>query len=122
MTNSQGVFVSCKNLYNETKYVKFALWFHPQEKALSEKDFLNFKILSQSTNYIGFVDKNDKTLSSSLFSLWDFSVRKDENIQKVYLQGRYGAIPFFESGVWEVDAIKFGKQFFYFESYFPLGK
>jgi len=43
---------------------------------------------------IWFVDKDDKTLSSSLFSLWDFSVRKDENIQKGYLQGRYGAIPF----------------------------
>ena len=43
---------------------------------------------------IWFVDKDDKTLASSLFSLWDFSVRKDENIQKGYLQGRYGAIPF----------------------------
>ena len=43
---------------------------------------------------IWFVDKDDKTLSSSLFSLWDFSVRKDENIQKGYLQGRYGAIPY----------------------------
>lgn len=43
---------------------------------------------------IWFVDKNDKSLSSEIFSLWDFSVRKDENVLKGYLQGRYGAVPF----------------------------
>ena len=43
---------------------------------------------------IWFVDKDEKSLSSELFSLWDYSARKDENIQKGYLQGRYGAIPF----------------------------
>ena len=43
---------------------------------------------------IWFTDKDPKTLVSELFSLWDFSVRKDENIRKGYLQGRYGAIPF----------------------------
>ena len=53
MTNTPGVFVSCKNLYNETKYVKFALGFHPQEKALSAKDFSDFMILVNQTNYIG---------------------------------------------------------------------
>ena len=54
---------------------------------------LNLSVLRR--DQIWFSDKNDKTLSSSLFSLWDFSVRKDENIQKGYLQGRFGAIPFF---------------------------
>jgi AAA15 family ATPase/GTPase len=43
---------------------------------------------------IWFADKDSKTLATELFSLWDFSVRKDENILKGYLQGRYGAIPF----------------------------
>ena len=43
---------------------------------------------------IWFTDKDPKTLSTELFSLWDFSVRKGENIRKGYLQGRYGAIPF----------------------------
>jgi len=43
---------------------------------------------------IWFTDKDPKTLSTDLFSLWDFSVRKGENIRKGYLQGRYGAIPF----------------------------
>ncbi len=53
MTNTPGVFVSCKNLYNETKYVKFALGFHPQEKDLSAKDFSDFMILVKSATYVG---------------------------------------------------------------------
>ena len=43
---------------------------------------------------IWFTDKDPETLATELFSLWDFSVRKGENIRKGYLQGRYGAIPF----------------------------
>jgi len=43
---------------------------------------------------IWFTDKDPKTLTTELFSLWDFSARKGENIRKGYLQGRYGAIPF----------------------------
>jgi AAA15 family ATPase/GTPase len=43
---------------------------------------------------IWFTDKDPETLTTELFSLWDFSVRKGENIRKGYLQGRYGAIPF----------------------------
>jgi hypothetical protein len=43
---------------------------------------------------IWFTDKDLKTLATELFSLWDFSVRKGENIRKGYLQGRYGAIPY----------------------------
>ena len=45
---------------------------------------------------IWFTEKEPKTLSSELFSLWDFSVKKGENIRNGYLQGRYGAIPFFK--------------------------
>jgi len=44
---------------------------------------------------IWFTDKDPQSLATELFSLWDFSARKDENIQKRYLEGRYGAIPFF---------------------------
>ncbi len=55
VTNTPGVFVSCKNLYKETKYVKFALGFHPQEKSLSAKDFSDFMILINRTNYVGEV-------------------------------------------------------------------
>ena len=34
MTNSPGVYVSCRKLYQETEYIKFALGFHPREKSL----------------------------------------------------------------------------------------
>ena len=45
---------------------------------------------------IYFTEKNPRTGASDLYSLDDFKkpVRKDENIRKKYLQGRYGAIPY----------------------------
>ena len=43
---------------------------------------------------IWFTDKDPETLATELFSLWDFSPRKEEDIRKGYLQGRFGAIPF----------------------------
>ena len=43
---------------------------------------------------VWFTEKDPKSLATDLFSLWDFSVRKGENIRKGYLQGRFGAIPF----------------------------
>lgn len=47
---------------------------------------------------IWFVEKNPETGGSELYSLADFSVRKEENIQKGYLLGRYGAVPFIQLG------------------------
>ena len=45
---------------------------------------------------IYFTEKDPKSGVSDLYSLDDFEkpVRKDENIRKKYLQGRYGAIPY----------------------------
>ena len=43
---------------------------------------------------IWFTEKNSKTGISDLYPLDSFPVRKDENIQKGYINGRYGAIPF----------------------------
>ena len=43
---------------------------------------------------IWFVEKNIQTGVSSLFSLEQFKPRKDKEIRKGYLQGRFGAIPF----------------------------
>lgn len=42
---------------------------------------------------IYFVEKNNLTGVTDLYSLNEFSPRKTENIRKGYLQGRYGAIP-----------------------------
>ena len=47
---------------------------------------------------IWFTEKNSKSGSTDLYPLDDFSVRKTENIQKGYLNGRYGAIPFLVMG------------------------
>lgn len=43
---------------------------------------------------IYFTEKNSESGITDLYSLDDFSVRKDENIEKGYLLGRYGAIPY----------------------------
>ena len=40
-----------------------------------------------------FVERNNKTGESELYSLSDFSPRKNDKIRKGYLLGRYGAVP-----------------------------
>lgn len=55
MTNSPGVYLSCKNLYSETKYLKFAIGFHPLDVKLRDKDFTDFLSLARNANYIGEV-------------------------------------------------------------------
>lgn len=53
MTNSPRVFLSCKDLFKNSKYVKFAIGFHPLNSDLSVKDLKDFKYLLQFTNYVG---------------------------------------------------------------------
>lgn len=48
---------------------------------------------------IYFVEKDNKTGVTELYSLADFSPRRTENVQKGYLQGRFGAIPFVVGGI-----------------------
>ncbi len=52
---------------------------------------------------IYFVEKDYSKGTTELYSLDEFSVRKQENIRKGYLQGRYGSIPFLGLGdsLWE---------------------
>ena len=52
---------------------------------------------------IWFAEKKLEEGATELYPLDDFSVRKTENIQKGYLNGRYGAIPFVAIGnsLWE---------------------
>ena len=45
-----------------------------------------------------FVEKDNRTGISDLYSLSEFSPRKSEDIRKGYLTGRYGAIPIVVSG------------------------
>ena len=53
VTNSPGVFLSCKNILSESKYLKFAIGFHPQEKTLTDRDLYDFMRLIDRTNYVG---------------------------------------------------------------------
>ena len=46
---------------------------------------------------IYFTEKDSRTGVTDLYSLDEFSVRKTENIEKGYLMGRYGAIPFLQN-------------------------
>lgn len=55
-------------------------------------NLLNLELLRR--DQIWFTEKNPKNGVSDLYPLDSFSVRKDENIQKGYINGRYGAIPF----------------------------
>lgn len=55
-------------------------------------NLLNLEILRR--DQIWFVEKNPLNGNSKLYPLDSFSVRKDENIQKGYINGRYGAVPF----------------------------
>ena len=52
---------------------------------------------------VWFVEK-DSEGATHLYPLTDFSPRKDENLERGYLQGRYGAIPFIEPSSWSADA------------------
>ena len=47
---------------------------------------------------IYFTEKDSISGVTDLYSLDEFSVRKTENIEKGYLMGRYGAIPFLQAG------------------------
>lgn len=64
MTNSPGVFLSCKNLYPETKYLKFALGFHPLDNSLKDKDFNDFIRMAKNVSYIGEVGLDFKSNKS----------------------------------------------------------
>ncbi len=68
------------------------LIFNSHDVSLLDLDLLR-------RDQIYFVEKNNKTGVTDLYSLADYSPRKNENIQRGYLQGRYGAIPFISGGI-----------------------
>ncbi|NEO16056.1 MULTISPECIES: ATP-binding protein [unclassified Moorena] len=53
--------------------------------------FLDREIFNQDQVWLMQKDSNNST---KLYSLLDFKIREDESLQKGYLKGRYGAIPF----------------------------
>ena len=55
VTNSPGVYESCRKLYPAKKYTKFAMGFHPMNLELTEKDFSDFIWLLPRVSYVGEV-------------------------------------------------------------------
>lgn len=55
VTTSPGIYNSCVQMYSKTKYVTFALGFHPKMQALGKREFSDFQYLFNSCKYIGEV-------------------------------------------------------------------
>ena len=53
VTCSPGVFLSCKKIYPETKYIRFALGVHPKEITDPEKSIHEFNSCLNQAKYIG---------------------------------------------------------------------
>lgn len=68
-----------------------------------DTNLLNLNILRR--DQIWFTEKNNETGEGSLYSLCDFSVRKKEIVEKGYMLGRYGAVPFIKNdlNLWEKE-------------------
>lgn len=66
-----------------------------------DTNLLDLNILRR--DQIWFTEKNNESGICDLYSLADFSVRKSENIEKGYLLGKYGAVPFIKNdlNLWE---------------------
>ncbi len=63
----------------------------------NDTNLLDLDILRR--DQIWFTEKNNETGNSDLYSLNDFSVRSKENIEKGYMLGRYGAVPFINNDI-----------------------
>ena len=60
-------------------------------------NLMDLRILRR--DQIWFTEKDEDTSASELFSLDEYSVRKDAKVERNYLLGRYGAIPLFRGGL-----------------------
>lgn len=98
MTASPGIYYSCKHLYHETQYLKFALGFHPQEMKLNDNDFKDFKKLFKDAKYIGevgldFSPRYYKNKNEQL-NYFDEIIRmceKENKLVSVHLRNAYGS-------------------------------
>lgn len=93
VTNSPGVFYTCKNQLSESKYLKHAIGFHPQEGTLTEKDLSDFLKLMEKTNYIGEIGLDFKCENglNKEFQLESFKIivakcAKDNKLMTVHIK------------------------------------
>jgi len=93
VTNSPEIYYSCKKLYSESKFVKFALGFNPQQATVATFNKNLFLYLLPTTNYIGevgldfskkYIDTKDKQID-----VFDFICKnsaKENKILSVHLR------------------------------------
>lgn len=62
-----------------------------------DTNILDLELLRR--DQIWFTEKNPVNGASNIYPLDDFSVRNTENIEKGYLLGRYGAVPFIDENI-----------------------
>ena len=72
--------------------------YHHQNPQCAQMIFTTHEtaLLSRGTlrrDQIYFIDKDNDTGASNVYSLADFNVRNDMNIQKAYMLGKFGAVP-----------------------------
>jgi len=75
--------------------------FHDPEENSNDAQLIftthNTNLLDQDLfrrDQVWFTERDPKTASTDLYSLVEYSPRKDKDIEKGYLVGRYGGIPF----------------------------
>lgn len=81
-------------LFNSAEYNPYGaqLIFTSHNTNLLDLDILR-------RDQIWFTEKDERTAATDLFSLDDFSVRKDNKVERSYLLGKFGAVPFIKGGL-----------------------
>lgn len=94
MTNSPGIFLSCKDLFPNSKYVKFAIGFHPMNGELTLKNLKDFMYLLQTTNYVGeigldFIQKNGMAKEQQIVIFDEITsiCSKNNKLMSVHIRG-----------------------------------
>lgn len=93
VTNSPGVYLSCKKLYPETQYIKFALGFNPQDILKNKLSLKDFHFCLNKTNYVGEVglDFSQRYISSQNIQISNFlsiveSIQENNKLASIHLR------------------------------------
>ena len=76
VTNSPGIFNSCKTIIPESQYLRHALGFHPQESGLNKNDLFDFMKLLDRTRYVGEIGLDFSKKSNNDFDFQIYSFEK----------------------------------------------
>lgn len=77
VTNSPGIFYSCKRMLPESQYLRHAIGFHPQESTLKKNDLSDFLKLLDGTRYVGEIGLDFSKRANNDF---DFQIYAFERI------------------------------------------